>query len=68
MIGYNFSFVETKNLPDGRIENIQVADYSDLVTWSGHVGMKYLITERFGIFGEVGYGISIVNLGFTGRF
>ena len=68
MIGYNFSFIDSENIPGGRLENIEVEEYSDQITWSGHVGAKYLLTSHVGIFGEVGYGVSIVNLGITTRF
>ena len=69
MIGYNFSINESNNLSeDGRLENIKVDDFSDIVVFSGHIGMKYLLTEHFGIYGEVGYGVSIFNIGLTTRF
>ncbi|MCR9154520.1 MAG: hypothetical protein NXI09_10455 [Bacteroidetes bacterium] len=32
------------------------------------VGARYLIDNRFGVFGELGYGISFINLGVTVNF
>ncbi len=34
-------------------------------TYSGFVGASYLVKKNFGIFGEVGYGISLLNVGVT---
>lgn len=69
MIGYNFSINNYSNLPpDGRLENLIVEDYSDAVVFSGHIGIKYLLTEHFGVYGEIGYGASLINLGLTTRF
>ena len=69
MVGYNFSINESDNLDaGGRLEGIVVDDYADIVIFSGHIGAKYLMTEHFGIFGEVGYGVSLVNFGVTTRF
>ena len=69
MVGYNFSINESDNLsPDERLENVKVDDFNDIVIFSGHIGMKYLITEHLGIYGEVGYGVSIFNVGVTSRF
>ena len=68
MLGYNFSHVESENLIDGRLENIEVAEFSDSFTWSGYIGIKYLLTKHLGVFGEVGYSASLINLGITTRF
>ena len=69
MVGYNFSINESANLStDSRLENVKVEDYDDIVIFSGHVGVKYLLTEHLGIYGEVGYGVSIFNVGLTTRF
>ena len=69
MVGYNFSINESDNLsPDERLENVKVDDFADIVIFSGHIGMKYLLTEHLGIYGEVGYGVSIFNIGVTTRF
>lgn len=68
MLGYNFSINESADLDDtGRIENIVVDDYADKFTWSGFIGVKYLLTKNLGIFGEVGYSVSIFNVGVTAR-
>ncbi len=69
MIGYNFSINESANLsPDKRVQGVVVEDFADKIVFSGFVGGKYLLTEHFGIFGEVGYGVSIFNIGITSRF
>ncbi|MFT5166640.1 MAG: hypothetical protein ACI8P3_001872 [Saprospiraceae bacterium] len=69
MIGYNFSINKSDNLSEGGVlENAIVDDYSDIVIFSGHIGLKYLLSEHFGIYGEVGYGVSIFNVGVTTRF
>ncbi len=69
MIGYNFSNNESSNLEPGeRIEGIRVEDNPSIVIFSGHIGMKYLVSEHIGIYGEVGYGVSIFNVGVTTRF
>lgn len=68
MIGYNFSINDFDNLEAGRLEGVRADAYSDIVVFSGHIGMKYLITEHVGIYGEVGYGVSVFNFGVTTRF
>lgn len=69
MVGYNFSINESDNLETGgRLEGIVVDDYADIVIFSGHIGAKYLFSEHLGIFGEVGYGVSLINVGVTTRF
>jgi len=69
MVGYNFSVNNFDNLgASNRLEGIVAEKFKDLVTFSGHIGMKYLISEHVGIYGEVGYGVSIFNFGITTRF
>ena len=31
--------------------------------WSGHLGARYAIQENLSVFGEVGYGISVLQIG-----
>lgn len=69
MLGYNFSINSFDNLgADDRLEGIVAEKFSDKVIFSGFIGGKYLLTEHVGLFGEVGYGVSIFNLGVTTRF
>ena len=63
MIAYNFSNITTDASNPVRLDNHELEDGADLFTYSGFIGVKYLATERLGIFGEVGYGVSLVNLG-----
>ena len=68
MFGYNFSNIETNiEDPKDRPEGIEVGE-SDLFTYSGYVGMKYALTPKFGIYGEIGYGVSLISLGGSYRF
>ena len=63
MIGYNFSNVSTDIPEIERVNNIVLVDGKDLFTYSGFIGVKYLATEKMGIFGEIGYGVSLITLG-----
>ena len=68
MIAYNFSVNDFENLgASNRLEGIVAEKFKDQVTFSGHIGMKYLLSEHVGIYGEVGYGVSIFNFGITTR-
>ncbi|WP_128546745.1 hypothetical protein [Larkinella soli] len=33
-----------------------------------HVGGRYMFSEKFGGFGEIGYGVSVLKLGLTAKF
>ena len=66
MIGYSFS--NNRNVQAGQtgsIENIKVETYADQLTWSGLIGLKYLISPKVGLYGEVCYGVSLFNVGAT---
>ena len=67
MIGYNFSKISFGDSEIPRGDN-RYFEEEDLVTYSGFVGMKYLVNEKVGLFGEVGYGVSLVNLGLSYKF
>ena len=67
MLGYNFSDIDS-NLEDYHdYTNIRVESYADVVTWSGHIGFKYLISRHIGVFTEIGYGVSVFVFGATVR-
>jgi hypothetical protein len=68
MLAYNFSKIDT-NITDPllRPEGIEIEERS-LVTYSGFIGLKYFVTPKFGLYGEIGYGASLINLGASYRF
>ncbi|WP_288882159.1 hypothetical protein [Pedobacter panaciterrae] len=33
------------------------------VIFGGHLGARYWLAEKIGIFGELGYGVGLLNLG-----
>lgn len=33
------------------------------ITWSGFIGARYQIKPKLGVYGEIGYGVSVLNLG-----
>jgi hypothetical protein len=72
MFGYNKSFVTETIYLNGDLESpidapsnepttFKPAD--DKVLFSGFVGATYFVTPKLGIYGEVGYGVSLVNIG-----
>jgi hypothetical protein len=59
MLGYNIASVDYK------INNV-VTTFNGTAggfTFSGHLGARYLFTDKIGAFAEIGYGISYLNLG-----
>lgn len=68
MLGYNFSKIDT-NITDplSRPEGITIEDKSNLMTYSGYMGIRYAASEQLGFYGELGYGASLVNLGLSFR-
>lgn len=66
MIAYCFSINNNAQTDhNGRIENIRVESFSDQIVWSGLVGVKYLLSPKIGIYGEICYGVSLFNAGVT---
>lgn len=72
MIGYNKAFVNETIYVDGVVENPIDAPSNEPTTFkpqgskvlfSGFIGATYFVNPKMGIFGEVGYGVSLVNLG-----
>lgn len=72
MFGYNKSFINETIYENGDIESPIDAPSNepttfkpagDKVLFSGFVGATYFATPKLGIYGEVGYGVSLVNLG-----
>ena len=69
MISYNYSDITTELKPGDKMpENIEIEKDNGGFKYSGYIGLKYMATKRFGIFGEVGYGVSLINLGLTSKF
>ncbi len=60
MLGYNIAsakFAGSHNgIPEPKVGGI---------AYSGFVGARYHFGDKFGVFGEVGYGIALLNLGLT---
>lgn len=72
MLGYNIGSYKDKTT---RAYNGITEDYSDnyhyklnFVTWSTFVGGRYLFSDHFGAYLELGYGLSYLNLGLTAKF
>jgi len=76
MMGYNKAFINEMVYADGDVENPIDAPISGPTTrnpnaktggflFSGFVGATYLVNPKLGIFGELGYGVSLVQLGAT---
>lgn len=62
LLAYNLASVELEgnsNLPEPSAGGI---------AYSGFLGARYHFNERIGAFGELGYGISVLNLGLTVKF
>ena len=69
MISYNYSDISTELEPGDKMpENIEIETDNGGIKYSGYVGMKYMMTKHLGLFGEVGYGASLINLGVTSKF
>lgn len=73
MVGYNIPNVtRTQTVgPDTPKDAVEGPSFTrpatNQMTFSGFVGASYLFNKKLGAFGEVGYGISLLNLGITWR-
>lgn len=72
MLGYNIGSYKDKSTTT---HNGVTTEYSDnyhynlsFVTWSTFVGGRYLFSDHFGAYLELGYGVSYLNLGLTAKF
>lgn len=61
LLGYNISSVSIENSIAGAPER----DAGGGFTYSIFAGARYHFTDKIGAFGEIGYGISVLNLGLT---
>jgi hypothetical protein len=62
LLAYNLAKVEldgSSNLPEPSAGGI---------AYSAFLGARYHFNDSFGIFGELGYGISVLNIGLTVKF
>ncbi len=71
MLGYNIPMVKTTTTyPEGPIKEGELTpsfhrEAKNNFTYSGFVGATYFVKKNLGITGEVGYGISIINVGIS---
>lgn len=61
MLGYSHTTVRTDYITK---EYVSGGGFS----WGGHLGVRYMFQPNIGIFGEVGYGISLLNIGASFAF
>lgn len=66
-VAYQLPDVQTNVVNPGeqRIPDTRVPD--NKVLYAGFIGTSAYLTENFGLFGEVGYGISLLTVGLTAR-
>lgn len=73
MVGYNIpnvTMLSSSNPSESPRDDIQPSftrPATNNMTFSGFVGASYFLNQKFGAFGEVGYGISLLNVGVTYR-
>jgi outer membrane protein W len=64
-LGYsNFSVNYTSNTPGFNSEASDISIGSPL-TYQLFVGARYMFNDNFGVYGEAGYGLSLLNVGIT---
>ena len=69
MVGYNLSRVETlAGDIDEITKHMGIKPVSGRTTLTGFVGGRYDISKKVGITGEIGFGVSIINLGASYKF
>ncbi len=64
MLGYNKATVTL----EGDDDFGTVAPSAGGVAWSLYGGARYRFTDKLGVYGELGYGISIISLGLNVKF
>lgn len=68
MLGANFvKYTYTTDSPYAEHVAVAAQSYSGFA-WSAFLGCRYRFTDNVGIFGELGYGITYLNLGVNFRF
>jgi len=63
MLGYNISKYSSDSGNDSLADT-----YGSGLGFTGFVGGRWLFTEQFGAYAELGYGVSVLNLGVTYKF
>lgn len=64
MLGYNI----VKYSHDGDDAGLYNNNYGSGIGLSGFLGSRWLFNERIGAFAELGYGVSVLNVGATFKF
>ena len=68
MLGWSFAkFTYTSDNLNGRVDPYRTTGYGGLVG-GFFIGARYRFTERVGVFGELGYGLSYGNFGLNLKF
>ncbi|MFK7807044.1 MAG: hypothetical protein AB8F74_04500 [Saprospiraceae bacterium] len=69
MVSYQISDVQKLDPDVNSVEGIIIREgVSGSWKYSGYVGLKYMMTKHFGLFGEIGYAASLVTVGLTSKF
>ncbi len=70
MLGVTKSNIDTNILPgDPQPEGVEIDyDPKTKMTYSGYLGLKYMMTKHVGLYGEIGYGASLITFGVTTKF
>lgn len=63
MLGYNLARYTYSSTDPGRNNLVYAGQNYGGLAYSLFVGARYRFTDNIGVFGELGYGISILNLG-----
>lgn len=70
MLGYNIgSYKNNSTITEDGVtrpyNNYRSSVSSSFATYGAYAGCRYLFTEKFGVYGELGYGIAYLNAGVT---
>lgn len=67
-LSYNYSRIEmVDGSMDKMTKHMGIKPKSGKVAASGFLGTRYAVTENMGLYGELGFGISILTFGFSLR-
>jgi hypothetical protein len=64
MLGYNVASAKTKETPDDPFYNYDTGSIGGFAI-GGHLGLRYMFSDKIGAFTEVGYNVGYFNLGVT---
>ncbi len=70
-LGYHFNMIDGIDTYSGGMLGYNKVTFGDSpidlgtsgFIWSGYVGGTYILSDSFGVFAEVGYGVTILRLG-----